>query len=79
MAHALAVLFVSLFLDLTFVFATEVAHEELTDREDDNNETIPTDVVESEVARHDQVEWALNVARHLPNESPNATSLSHYN
>ena len=76
--HALIVLLTLLLVNLTLVASPDVTHEELTESEEHYDEAVPADVLESEVASSDEVEWALDVVWHGPNEGPNATSLTHY-
>jgi len=76
-AHALVVLFAPLLLHVTLFASSDVANQELSHGEDDNNEAIPSDCLESEIAGNDQIEWAFDVVRHRPDECPHAPSLTH--
>ena len=51
--HAFVVLLAPLLVNIAFGFTSEVAHQELAESEQDNDEAVPTDVLESEVGGHD--------------------------
>lgn len=63
-SHTLVMLLALLLVNLAFSAAANVAHQELTECEHDNDQAVATDVLECEVRGHDEYKWAFNVVRH---------------
>ena len=76
-SHTLVMLLALFLVNLTFIAASDVAHQELSECEQDYDEAVPSNVLEGEIRRYDELEWAFNVVGHRPDKCPDTPRFTH--
>ena len=77
MGHALFSFLARLLINLRLCLLPHVAGQELAKREEDDDEAVPADVLETEVAGAEEHERCLEKLGHLPDKVPYPVRVTH--